>query len=150
MAEFGMPKDYSDVKPPVQVPDRVYRLRSAKPAYASPTRDQQGENIVLEMVTFGEDNDDLNGIAVRYWINLPKLPEDNEKKTARGQSFTDFKMDMAAKTVEAIGGKVEGNNLIIPDAWTCKAMLKTEKSDRGEFLGIDGDLMPDRGPREMG
>jgi len=147
--EFGMPKDYSDVKPPVQVPDRVYRLRSAKPAYTAPTRDETGENIVLEMVTFGENDDDLNGIAVKYWINLPKLPEDDEKKTARGQTFTDFKMQRAAETIEALGGKVDGNNLVIPDAFTCKAMLKNQKTDRGDFLGIDGDLMPDRGPREM-
>lgn len=147
MTEFVMPKSLEETGEPVEVPDGTYTLRLVKPAYAQDSKAGDSQNIVLELAITGE-GEPLDGIELRYFMNMPK-PGDDERKTSRGQTIMDFKLQQIAKNIVALGGEVDGNKFIIPEGAMCKANLENRANDSGEkFPNIVGNLMPASRPKK--
>jgi hypothetical protein len=74
---------------------------------------------------------------------MPK-PGDDDKRTGTGQTFTDFKMSRIQKIVEALGGRVEGMNVDLPDTVQCKFnVIQTINENTQDIENqLEGDPLP--------
>lgn len=139
MTQFNAPKPFDDVEEGKLADDGVYKLILTKPAYAQPNKAGTGQNIILELQII--DDPMFSGIGFTKYLAMPNA-SDSGKKTKRGQSMVDFKMQMISETVEALGGEIEGSSFNIPETAICKAKIVTKMSDAGRpFNDIDGALM---------
>ncbi len=138
--EFEMPKSFEETRPPVEVTEGEYVFALVKPAYTQINNAGSGFNIILELAITGE-NDERDGLVFNYYLPMPN-DGDVEKRTRRGQSMVDWKMDRIGKTIEVLGGKIKGKKFIIPDQALCKAKIEIGTSNEtGEpFPQISGDL----------
>lgn len=141
MTEFTVPKSFDDIEEGKIAADGVYRLMSTKPPYQAPNKAGTGQNILIDFIIV--DDPEAEGIGFTKYLALPN-PSDAGKKTKRGQSMVDFKMERIMETVELLGGEISGNTFSLPDVCTCKAKIITRMGDNDRpFNDIEGDLMPD-------
>jgi len=143
MAIFTMPKSYDDVKKPIPMPAGIYSFITKETPKLEENKKKDGHNIVLDFVTFGDPDPEMNGRGFRYWIAMPK-PGDDDKRTGTGQTFTDFKMSRIQKIVEALGGRVEGMNVDLPDTVQCKFnVIQTINENTQDIENqLEGDPLP--------
>jgi hypothetical protein len=147
MATFEVPeKAFEDITVPDPLPIATYGLRMTKPAALERNKKENGYNIVIDLETFGEPDPEHNGRPFTIWLSMPSSESDDfNRKTRRGGSIAEFKMQQIEKTVKALGGSVEGHNFNIPDDSMCKASIGQEPNPEDPsdiWNSINGPLMP--------
>ena len=141
MPEFEMLDSFDDIVEGIVAEPAVYQL-ILQGWEKAPNKAGTGENIVLCLVITGSGTE-ADGIGFSEYMSLP-TSEDNDRFTKNKQSMTHFKLSMIQKTVEALGGKIEGRKFSFPDNAMCKAsVVKMKNPESGrDYNRIDGDLMP--------
>jgi hypothetical protein len=147
MATFEVPeRSFEDIEVAKPLPNATYGLRLSKPAYIQRNKNENGYNCILEMEVFGEPDDTHNGRVFTVYMSMPSSETDDfNRKTKRGQTIADFKMDMITKNVAALGGEVEGHNFTIPDTAMAKAAIIQQPNPENIediWNSISGSLMP--------
>ena len=143
MATFTMPKSYDDIEQAVALPEGIYRMRSVAPPQIQENKAKTGMNLVVEVAIFGETDPTANGRTFMKWFSFPTAA-DAEKRTKRGQTFLDFKMERLRSAIEGLGGSIDGAQIHVPEEFECRwAVIQKLNQETQQIENeLDGDPLP--------
>uniref|UniRef100_A0A6M3LSZ2 Uncharacterized protein n=1 Tax=viral metagenome TaxID=1070528 RepID=A0A6M3LSZ2_9ZZZZ len=147
MADFVLPKAQEEIEQPKPLPEADYNLRLSKPVRVEAGKEKakmtDGEsydpervrdNMIFEFETFGEADPAFNGRPFTVYAPIPNA-HDGDRRTRRGQTYTDLFLTRIYRLCDALGGSKDGASISIPDGACCRAhVTQIFDKERKEFF----------------
>jgi len=114
MPTFKFKKPISEIEEPQLLPEGWTKVRISSKPEIQPNRDQTGENLVVQLRTIADDVPENDNRMLTIWLSMPTEADENEF-TGRGQRKSDAKMQNIVNFVEAFGGDVGDDEVLLDE-----------------------------------